>query len=295
VHLLSALSQARRDHQGESVASVAVDSVPATRDKITGTATGYHDLDELLSGLQPSTLNIVGARPAVGKTAFALGIAVHVAQTTGKPVLVFSLEMSHDQLTERIMSSEAKVDRRRIRNGRLTESEWAKVGRAIGRLEVPLILDDNPHLTVTGIGQKARGLKDRHGGLSLIVVDYLQLLASAGNPDERPLTISEIGLSLKILARELQVPIIALTQLDWQLEARTDKRPTLSDLHETSSLEQDADVVLFLYRDELYYPESPDKGSAEVIVAKHRAGPIGTTRLAYLSPYTRFDNIARTV
>ena len=231
----------------------------------------------------------------MGKTAFALGMAVHVAQTSAKPVLVFSLEMGHNELTQRILSSEAKVDSTRMRNGRLSESDWALIGRAIGRLEVPLFLDDNPRVTVMEIRAKARRLKARHGGLALIVIDYLQLMTGGGNPENRQLEVSEISRNLKILARELEVPIVALSQLSRQLEARSDKRPMLSDLRESGSLEQDADVVMFLYRDEVYNPESPDKGSAEVIVAKHRSGPIGTKRLVYLGQYTRFDNAARSV
>ena len=267
----------------------------ARGDTITGTATGYLDLDELLAGLQPSTLNIVGARPAMGKTAFGLGMATHVAQTTAKPVLVFSLEMGHNELTQRILSSEAKVDSTKMRNGRLSESDWAKIGRAIGRLEVPLFLDDNPRVTVMEIRAKARRLKSRHGGLALIVVDYLQLMSGGGNAENRQLEISEISRNLKILARELEVPIVALSQLSRNLESRGDKRPMLSDLRESGALEQDADVVMFLYRDEVYNAESPDKGSAEVIVAKHRSGPIGTKRLVFLGQYTRFDNAARGV
>ena len=267
----------------------------ARGDTITGTATGYHDLDELLSGLQPSTLNIVGARPAMGKTAFGLGMATHVAQTTGRPVLVFSLEMGHNELTQRILSSEAKVDSTKMRNGRLSESDWAKIGRAIGRLEVPLFLDDNPRVTVMEIRAKARRLKARHGGLALIVIDYLQLMSGNGASENRQLEVSEISRNLKILAREMEVPIVALSQLSRNLESRSDKRPMLSDLRESGSLEQDADVVMFLYRDEVYNAESPDKGSAEVIVAKHRAGPIGTKRLVFLGQYTRFDNAARGV
>jgi replicative DNA helicase len=262
---------------------------------ITGTATGYHDLDELLSGLQPSTLNIVGARPAMGKTAFALGIATHVAQTSQQPVLVFSLEMGHAELAQRILSSESRVDSQKLRTGRLTESDWSKVGRAIGRLEVPLFLDDNPSITVMEIRAKARRIKARHGGLALIVIDYLQLMTGSSGSENRQLEVSEMSRNLKILARELEVPIIALSQLSRQLESRADKRPMLADLRESGSLEQDADVVMFIYRDEVYNPESPDKGSAEVIVAKHRSGPIGTKRLVFLGPYTRFDNAARGV
>jgi len=267
----------------------------ARGDAITGTATGYHDLDDLLSGLQPATLNIVGSRPAMGKTAFALGMATHIAQTTARPVLVFSLEMGHAELTQRILSSEAKVDSTRLRSGRLQESDWAKIGRAIGRLEVPLFLDDNPRVTVMEIRAKARRIKARHGGLALIVIDYLQLMTGNGNPENRQLEVSEISRNLKILARELDVPIVALSQLSRNLETRADKRPMLSDLRESGSLEQDADVVMFLYRDEVYNSESSDKGAAEVIIAKHRSGPIGIKRLVFLGQYTRFDNAARTV
>ena len=262
---------------------------------LTGTATGYTDLDELLSGLQHSTLNIVGARPAMGKTAFALGMATHIAQTSARPVLVFSLEMAHAELTQRILSSEAKVDSTKLRSGDLKEADWAKIGRAIGRLEVPLFLDDNPRVTVMEIRAKARRIKARHGGLALIVIDYLQLMSGGGNPENRQLEVSEISRNLKILARELEVPIVALSQLSRNLESRADKRPMLSDLRESGSLEQDADVVMFLYRDEVYNQESPDKGSAEIIVAKHRSGPIGTKRLVFLGQYTRFDNAARSV
>jgi replicative DNA helicase len=264
-------------------------------DTITGVPTGYNDLDELLSGLQESALYIVGARPAMGKTAFGLGVASHVAMHSTKPVLVFSLEMGHQELTQRILSSEARVDSTKIRTGKLAEADWAKIGKAIGRLEVPLFLDDNPRVTVMEIRAKARRVKARYGGIGLIVIDYLQLMGGSGSAENRQLEVSEISRNLKILARELEVPIIALSQLSRNLEARADKRPMLSDLRESGSLEQDADVVMFLYRDEVYHPDSPDKGSAEVIVAKHRAGPIGTKRLVFLGQYTRFDNAARAV
>ena len=261
-------------------------------DTITGAATGYDDLDELLSGLQPSTLNIVGARPAMGKTAFGLGMATHIAKHSAKPVLVFSLEMGHAELTQRILSSEAKVDSTKLRTGKLSESDWSKIGLAVGRLEVPLFLDDNPQVTVMEIRAKARRIKAQHGGLALIMIDYLQLMSGSGNSENRQLEVSEISRNLKVLARELEVPIVALSQLSRNLEARSDKRPMLADLRESGSLEQDADVVMFLYRDEVYNPESPDKGSAEVIVSKHRSGPIGTKRLVFLGQYTRFDNAA---
>jgi replicative DNA helicase len=264
-------------------------------DTITGAATGYDDLDELLSGLQPSTLNIVGARPAMGKTSFGLGMATHIAKHSGKPVLVFSLEMGHSELTQRILASEAKVDSTKLRTGKLSESDWSKIGLAVGRLEVPLFLDDNPQVTVMEIRAKARRIKAQHGGLALIMIDYLQLMSGSGNSENRQLEVSEISRNLKVLARELEVPIVALSQLSRNLESRSDKRPMLADLRESGSLEQDADVVMFLYRDEVYNPESPDKGSAEVIVSKHRSGPIGTKRLVFLGQYTRFDNAARSM
>jgi len=264
----------------------------ARGDTITGTPTGYADLDELLSGLQPSTLNIIGARPAMGKTAMGLGIATNVAKLTNKPVLVFSLEMGHIELTQRILSSEAEVDSTKIRNGRLSESDWAKVGRAIGRLEVPLFLDDNPRVTVMEIRAKARRLKMQRGDLGLVLIDYLQLMSGGGNAENRQLEVSEISRNLKILARELEVPIIALSQLSRNLEQRADKKPMLSDLRESGSLEQDADVVMFLYRDEVYNKESPDRGAADLIIAKHRAGPIGEIRLAFRGHYAKFDSAA---
>jgi replicative DNA helicase len=262
---------------------------------LTGVATGYHDLDELLSGLQPDTLNIVGARPSMGKTAFALGAATHVAINDGLPVLFFSLEMGHKELTGRILSAEARVDSKKLRTGDLSETDWSKIGRAIGRLDAPLYLDDNPNVTVMEIRAKARRMKARHGGLGLIVVDYLQLMSGRLGAENRQVEVSELSRGLKILARELRVPILALSQLSRNLESRADKRPMLSDLRESGSIEQDADVVMFIYRDEVYNPDSSDRGAAEVIVAKHRNGPIGTRRLVFLGPYTRFDNAARAV
>ncbi len=263
-------------------------------DIITGTATGFHDLDEMLSGLQPSTLNIIGARPAMGKTSLGLGIAAYVAQTARRPVLVFSLEMGHAELTQRILSSEAEVDSQKLRTGRLVEADWTKIGRAINRLDVPMYLDDNPRVTVMEIRAKARRMKARQG-LALIVIDYLQLMSGGTNVENRQLEVSEISRGLKILARELEVPIIALSQLSRNLETRGDKRPMLSDLRESGSLEQDADVVMFLYRDEVYNKESSDKAMAEVIIAKHRSGPTGTVRLVFRGQYTKFGNAARGV
>ncbi len=261
---------------------------------VTGVPTGFVDLDERLSGLQKSALLIVGARPAMGKTAFALGIAAHAAMEAQEPVLLFSLEMSHAEVTQRLLVAEARVDANRIRNGRLLETDWPKISNAIGRLgEAPLFIDDNPNLTVMELRAKARRLKARQGSLGLIIVDYLQLMSGRRNAENRQVEISEISRGLKILARELDVPVIALSQLSRNLEARADKRPILADLRESGSLEQDADVVMFLYRDEIYNPESPDRGTAEIIVAKHRNGPTGKAQLAFLDHFTRFANMAR--
>jgi replicative DNA helicase len=261
---------------------------------ITGVPTGYIDLDERLYGLQPSSLVIVGARPAMGKTSFALGIAAHAAMEARVPTLVFSLEMSHDELTQRLLVSEARVDAGRIRNGKLADSDWPKISQAIARLgDAPLFIDDNPNLTVMEMRAKARRLKAREGGLGLIIVDYLQLMSSRATAENRQIEVSSISRGLKILARELEVPVVALSQLSRNLEMRADKRPQLADLRESGSLEQDADVVLFLYRDEMYNAESADRGSAEVIVAKHRNGPTGKCHLAFLDHYTRFANMAR--
>jgi replicative DNA helicase len=212
-------------------------------DIITGTATGFHDLDEILSGLQPSTLNIIGARPAMGKTSLGLGIAAYVAQTARRPVLIFSLEMGHTELTQRILSSEAEVDSQKLRTGRLVEADWTKIGKAINRLDVPLYLDDNPRVTVMEIRAKARRMKARQGGLALIVIDYLQLMSGGSSAENRQLEVSEISRGLKILARELEVPIIALSQLSRNLETRGDKRPMLSDLRESGCLTADTVLV----------------------------------------------------
>jgi len=191
------------------------------------------------------------------------------------------------------MSSKARVDSMKMRKGDLQDTDWTKIGKAIGRLEVPMLLDDNPRVTVMEIRAKARRIKARYGGLGLIVIDYIQLMTSGNFAENRQLEVSEISRNLKILARELEVPIVALSQLSRRLEERSDKRPMLSDLRESGSLEQDADVVMFLYRDEVYNPETNDRASAEVIVAKHRAGPIGTRKLVWLGQYTRFENAAR--
>lgn len=263
-------------------------------DAITGLPTGYDDLDEVLSGMQPSNLIVVGARPAMGKSAFALGMAAHAALQARRPVLFFSLEMSHLDLTTRLIASEARVDSVRMRNGRLTDADWPKISHAIGRLaEAPLFIDDNPQLTIMEIRAKARRLKAKEGDLGLVVVDYLQLMTGRGSAENRQVEISEISRGLKVLARELECPVVALSQLSRQLEARADKRPMLSDLRESGAIEQDADVVMFLYRDSVYNKDSPDGGEAEILVSKHRSGPTAMVRLAWLDNYTRFANMAR--
>ena len=264
-------------------------------ESITGTPSGYHELDELMSGLQPSALIVVGARPAMGKTAFGLGAAANAALKANKPVLYFSLEMSHIELTQRLLGSEGRIDATRLRNGQLNESDWSKLSKAMGRLaEAPLWIDDNPNLTIMEIRAKARRLKSKVGDLGLIVIDYLQLMSGRSNAENRQVEISEISRGLKILARELECPVMALSQLSRALEQRADKRPMLADLRESGAIEQDADVVMFLYRDEIYNADSPDKGTAEVIVAKHRSGPTGVCRLAFLDYCTLFANMAKT-
>jgi replicative DNA helicase len=266
----------------------------AQGDAITGLATGYADLDEQLSGLQPSNLIVVGARPSMGKTAFALGMVAHAGVKLNQPVLLFSLEMSHMELTQRLLCSEARVDSNRMRTGKLLEADWAKIGKAISRMsEAPIFIDDNPNLTVMDIRARARRLKSR-AGLGLVVVDYLQLMTGRHGAENRQVEVSEISRGLKILARELEVPVVALSQLSRNLEMRQDKRPMLADLRESGSIEQDSDVVLFIYRDEIYNPDSNEsQGTAEIIVSKHRNGPTGSTRLAFIGHHARFDNMAR--
>ncbi len=262
-------------------------------DTITGVPTGYADLDTQLAGLQPSNLLIVGARPGAGKTSFVLGMAAHAAMERRVPVLVFSLEMSHLEITQRFLCGEARVDSSRMRTGRLLEADWTKISHATGRLgEAPIFVDDNPNTTVMDIRAKARRLRSRQG-LGLVIIDYLQLMTGRHQAENRQVEVSEISRGLKILARELEVPVVACSQLSRNLESRADKRPVLADLRESGSLEQDADVVMFLYRDELYNADSPDRGTAEVIVAKHRNGPTGVTQLAFLDHYAKFVNMAR--
>jgi replicative DNA helicase len=255
-------------------------------------ADGY---DQVYDLTVDGTHNFVAADVFVHNTAFALGMAAHVAVEQRRPVLFFSLEMGHAELTKRILASEARVDSQKMRTGRLTEQDWSKISKAVGRLEAPLYIDDNPNLTVMEVRAKARRLKSRLGDLGLVVIDYLQLMSGRGNAENRQVEVSEMSRGLKILARELETPIVALSQLSRALELRADKRPMLADLRESGSIEQDADVVMFLYRDEVYHPDSADVGLAEVIVSKHRNGPTGVKKLAFIGTYTKFANIARGV
>jgi replicative DNA helicase len=265
-------------------------------DAVTGVPTGFRELDDITAGLQPSSLIIVGARPGAGKTSFALGMAGHAALEANRPVLFFSLEMDHQEIAQRLLAAEAKVESTRLRNGRLQDADWNKLMHAIGRMaEAPLYVDDNPMTSVLDIRAKARRLKASLGDLGLVVIDYLQLMTGRTKAENRQVEVSEISRGLKILARELQCPVVALSQLSRNLEQRADKRPVLADLRESGSLEQDADVVMFLYRDKLYNRDSVDQGAAEVHVAKHRSGPTGTFELVFLERYTRFADLAKDI
>jgi replicative DNA helicase len=265
--------------------------------EITGVGTGFRKLDKITAGLQPSNLVILAARPGMGKTSLALGMARNVATQTGRPVVFFSMEMGALELTKRLLAMEAGVDATRLWTAKLTEPDWGKISHAVGRLaEAQLHIDDNPHCTVMEMRAKARRLRARHGDLGLVVVDYIQLMtpSSTGRraAENRQVEVSEISRGLKILARELECPVIALSQLNRQLEYRQDKRPMLADLRESGGLEQDADVVAFIYRDEVYNPESDDRALAEIIIAKHRNGPTGTARLVFRPERAEFVNMA---
>jgi replicative DNA helicase len=260
---------------------------------VTGLPTGFHDLDEMTAGLQPSDLIILAARPAMGKTTLALNLAEYAALKTKKAVAVYSMEMSASQLAFRLISSIGRVNATRLRTGQLEDEDWSRVNMAIKMLsEVKIFIDDTPALSPDVLRSKARRIKREHD-LGLIVIDYLQLMAVPGTGENRATEISEISRSLKALAKELHVPVIALSQLNRGLESRTDKRPVMADLRESGAIEQDADIIMFIYRDEYYHKDSADKGLAEVIISKQRNGPTGTVKLKFFGEYTRFDNLAR--
>ncbi len=257
---------------------------------ITGIATGYDDLDMKTAGFQRSDLIIVAGRPSMGKTAFAINIAEHAAIKGKQSVAVFSMEMPGEQLAMRMMSSLGRIDQHKIRTGKLEDEDWPRLTSAVSILqESKMFIDDTPALTPSELRARCRRISREHG-LDLVVVDYLQLMQVAGTSENRATEISEISRSLKAMAKELSVPVIALSQLNRSLESRTDKRPVMSDLRESGAIEQDADVILFIYRDEVYDEDSVDKGLAEIIISKQRNGPIGKVKLAFRGQYTRFEN-----
>jgi replicative DNA helicase len=269
----------------------AVEKLYERKEMVTGVATGYNDLDRLTSGLQPADLIVIAGRPSMGKTAFSLNIATNAA-FKGVGVAVFSLEMAKEQLVLRMLCSEARVDNSKMRSGYLGERDFPKLASAAGRLhEAPIYVDDTPAIGILELRAKARRLvRDRTKKVGLIVVDYLQLMRGMGAASNREQEISEISRSLKALAKELNVPVIAISQLNRRVEDRGDKRPMMSDLRESGAIEQDADVIMFIYREEVYNQKTDNKGVAEVIVAKQRNGPIDTVSLTFLSEYTRFEN-----
>ncbi|MDR2876353.1 MAG: replicative DNA helicase [Methylobacillus sp.] len=260
---------------------------------VTGVATGFADLDSKTSGLQPGDLVIVAGRPSMGKTALSLNIAEDVALQSGLPVAVFSMEMGAAQLAMRMIGSVGRIDAHRMRTGRLDDEDWERLTVALGKLnDAPIFIDESAGLNALEVRARARRLHRQQGKLGLIVVDYLQLMTAIRPGENRATEISEISRSLKALAKELDVPVVALSQLNRGLEQRPNKRPVMSDLRESGAIEQDADLILFIYRDEVYNPDSPEKGTAEIIIGKQRNGPIGTVRLTFLGEHTRFENFA---
>lgn len=272
------------------MAVAQLESLSQKRQLITGLPTGFYDFDMMTAGLQPSDLIIVAARPSMGKTAFVLNIALNVALEEGKSVAIFSLEMSKEQLAMRMLSTVAKVDFRKLKTGNISRDEWRRIVDAADELsEAPIYIDDTPAMSVLEMRAKARRLQ-ADKGLDLLIVDYLQLMRGRGRVESRQQEISEISRSLKGLAKELNVPVIAVSQLSRAVEARSDKRPQLSDLRESGAIEQDADVVVFIYRDEVYNRNTSEPNVAEIIIGKQRNGPTGTVKLVFLKECTRFEN-----
>jgi replicative DNA helicase len=262
---------------------------------VTGVATGFTDLDRMTSGLQPGDLVIVAGRPSMGKTAFSINIAENVALDSKKPVAIFSMEMGGTQLAMRMIGSVGRLNQHNLRTGRLEDEDWSRMTHALGLLnDAPIFIDETASLNSLELRSRARRLHRQNDGLGLIVIDYIQLMSSpmGKNSENRATEISEISRSLKSLAKELHVPVIALSQLNRSLEQRPNKRPVMSDLRESGAIEQDADLILFIYRDEVYNPDSPDKGKAEIIIGKQRNGPIGKVELTFRGEYTRFENYA---
>lgn len=272
----------------------SIEAASRTKGSVTGISTGFYDLDYKTAGLQPSDLILIAARPSMGKTAFVLNVAEHVALKSGITTAIFSLEMSKDQLVKRILSMNSKVDSQAIRSGELQEEDWMKLvesAKLVG--SSGLIIDDTPGISISELRSKCRKYKLEHN-LGIVIIDYLQLMSGSRKSESRQQEISEISRSLKELAREISVPVIALSQLSRAVEQRPDKRPMLSDLRESGAIEQDADIVMFIYRDEYYNHDSEDVGVAEIIIGKQRNGPTGTVKLAYHSQYTKFANLERT-
>ena len=271
-----------------------IEKASKTKETVTGVPTGFIDLDYKTSGFQPSDLILIAARPSMGKTAFVLNVVDHITVRRGIPCMVFSLEMSKEQLVNRMLSMESSVDSQKLRTGTLTDSDWDAVVEGVGVIgSSKLIIDDTPGISITELRSKCRKAKLEHG-IGMVIIDYLQLMTGSGRgSDSRQQEISEISRSLKALARELQAPVVALSQLSRACETRTDHRPMLSDLRESGAIEQDADVVMFLYRDDYYNKDSEMKDMAEVIIAKQRNGPIGTVNLVWMPQYTKFANATR--
>lgn len=270
-----------------------IDELAASEGGITGVTTGFSSLDEMTSGLQPSDLIIVAARPSMGKTTFAMNLVENALLGSEKPVLVFSMEMPADAIIMRMISSLGRINQTNVRSGQLTEEEWPKLTSAIKQLkDKPLFIDDTAALTPTEVRARARRIVREQGSLGLIMIDYLQLMQVAGSNEGRTAEISEISRSLKSIAKEFNCPVVALSQLNRSLEQRPNKRPVNSDLRESGAIEQDADVIMFIYRDEVYNEDTTDKGVAEIIIGKQRNGPIGYTKLGFIGQYTRFENLS---
>jgi len=294
-------SRANKDEGPKNIADVLEATVARIEllfeqphDGVTGVNTGYDDLNKKTAGLQPSDLIIVAARPSMGKTTFAMNLVENAAMLQDKPVLIFSLEMPSEQIMMRSLASLSRVDQTRIRTGQLDDEDWARISGTMGILleKRNIYIDDSSGLTPTEVRSRARRIAREHGGIGLIMIDYLQLMRVPSLSDNRTLEIAEISRSLKALAKELQVPVVALSQLNRSLEQRADKRPVNSDLRESGSIEQDADLIMFIYRDEVYHENSDLKGIAEIIIGKQRNGPIGTVRLTFNGQWSRFDNYA---
>ncbi len=270
-----------------------IDHLFHSKNAITGLSTGFSDLDKKTSGLQPADLVIVAGRPSMGKTSFAMNMVEDAALRSKMPVLVFSMEMPGDALAMRIIASLGRINQQDLRTGQLKDDDWPRISSAVSMLsEAKLFIDDTPALSPADIRSRARRVAREYGQLGLIMVDYLQLMQIPGNNENRVNEVSQISRSLKALAKELRVPVVALSQLSRNLEQRSDRRPVMSDLRESGAIEQDADLIMFIYRDEVYHPESPDKGTAEIIIGKQRNGPIGMTRLTFLGEYTKFEDYA---